>query len=79
MPRFRPLDAQVIPRFAGVKTFMRLPHVTDLAGVDAAAVGIPFDTGTSFRPGPPALSRRFPPRSRSQPPFHRSWSSQRFG
>ncbi len=52
MPRFRPLDAQVIPRFAGVKTFMRLPHVTDLAGVDAAAVGIPFDTGTSFRPGP---------------------------
>src|SRR3954468_8453580 len=31
---------------------MRLPHVTDLAEVDAAAVGIPFDTGTSFRAGP---------------------------
>src|SRR5512142_1974807 len=31
---------------------MRLPHVTDLDGVEAAAVGIPFDTGTSFRPGP---------------------------
>jgi agmatinase len=46
------MDAQQIPRFAGIKTFMRLPHVTDLAGVDAAAVGIPFDTGTSFRPGP---------------------------
>jgi len=30
---------------------MRLPHVTDLAGVDVAAVGIPFDTATSFRPG----------------------------
>ena len=30
---------------------MRLPHVTDLAGVDAAAVGIPFDTATSFRTG----------------------------
>ena len=30
---------------------MRLPHVTDLDGVDAAAVGIPFDTATSFRPG----------------------------
>ena len=52
MARFRPLDAQVIPRFAGIKTFMRLPHVTDLDGVEAAAVGIPFDTGTSFRPGP---------------------------
>ena len=47
----RPLDAQVIPRFAGVRTFMRLPHVTDLAGVDAAVYGIPFDTGTSFRAG----------------------------
>jgi agmatinase len=52
VPRHRPLDAQQIPRFAGIKTFMRLPHVTDLDGVDAAAVGIPFDTGTSFRPGP---------------------------
>ena len=30
---------------------MRLPHVTDLAGVDAAVVGIPFDTATSFRAG----------------------------
>jgi agmatinase len=52
VPRHRPTDAQRIPRFAGIKTFMRLPHETDLAGVDAAAVGIPFDTGTSFRPGP---------------------------
>jgi len=52
MARFEPTDAQVIPRFAGIKTFMRLPHVTDLDGVEAAAVGIPFDTGTSFRPGP---------------------------
>src|SRR5690348_10197016 len=30
---------------------MRLPHVVDVAGVDAAVVGIPFDTATSFRPG----------------------------
>jgi agmatinase len=47
----RPLDARVIPRFAGVRTFMRLPHTTDLAGVDAAAIGIPFDTATSYRTG----------------------------
>jgi agmatinase len=47
----RPLDARVIPRFAGVRTFMRLPHTTDLAGVDAAAIGIPFDTATSYRAG----------------------------
>jgi agmatinase len=48
---YRPIDAQVLPRFAGIRTFMRLPHVTNLEGVDAAAVGIPFDTGTSYRSG----------------------------
>jgi agmatinase len=50
-PRHRPLDAQVIPRFAGIRTFARLPHTTELAGVDAVALGIPFDTGTTFRTG----------------------------
>jgi agmatinase len=51
-PPYRPLDAQVIPRFAGVRTFMRAPHVTELDGVDAAVYGIPFDTATSYRTGP---------------------------
>jgi agmatinase len=50
--RFRPIDAQVVPRFAGIRTFMRLPHTTELAGVDAAVYGIPFDTATSYRTGP---------------------------
>jgi agmatinase len=51
-PPYRPLDAQVIPRFAGIRTFMRAPHVTDPAGVDAVVYGIPFDTATSYRTGP---------------------------
>jgi agmatinase len=50
-PHYRPLDAKEIPRFAGIRTFMRAPHTTDLAGVDAAVYGIPFDTATSFRTG----------------------------
>ena len=50
-PHHRPLDAQVIPRFAGIRTFMRAPHVTDLRGVDAVVYGIPFDTATSYRTG----------------------------
>jgi agmatinase len=41
-----------MPRFAGIRTFMRAPHTTELAGVDAAVYGIPFDTATSFRTGP---------------------------
>ena len=50
-PPYRPLDAQVIPRFAGIRTYMRAPHVTDLRGVDVAVYGIPFDTATSYRTG----------------------------
>jgi agmatinase len=51
-PHHRPLDARVMPRFSGIRTFMRAPHTTDLAGVDAAVYGIPYDTATSFRTGP---------------------------
>jgi len=51
VPKYRPVDAMVAPRFTGVGSFMRLPQVTDLAGVDAAVVGIPFDTGVSYRIG----------------------------
>jgi agmatinase len=50
-PPYRPLDARVLPRFAGVRTFMRLPHVTKLDAIDAAIVGIPFDTTTTYRTG----------------------------
>jgi agmatinase len=46
-----PPDASGAPRYTGVRTFARCPHVRELAGVDVAAVGIPFDTATSFRPG----------------------------
>jgi agmatinase len=50
-PRHRPVDAMVSPRFSGIGSFMRLPHVRDLSGVDAAIVGIPFDTGVTYRVG----------------------------
>src|SRR5215510_9681171 len=49
--QYRPLDAMVSPRFVGIRTFMRLPYVTDLSGVDFAIVGVPFDTGGTFRVG----------------------------
>jgi agmatinase len=40
-----------VPRYTGVRTFARLPHTTELDGVDVAVVGVPFDTATSYRPG----------------------------
>lgn len=50
-PELRPADALRTPRFSGVRTFMRLPHVESAHGVDLALVGVPFDTGASFRVG----------------------------
>ncbi len=49
--RYAPADAMAYPRFEGIRTFMRLPHVTDLEGVDVAFVGVPFDTGATYRVG----------------------------
>ncbi|MCY4034125.1 MAG: agmatinase [Hyphomicrobiales bacterium] len=52
--RFRPVSGNVLPRFAGIPTFMRLPHVNleDVADdIDIALFGIPWDGGTTNRPG----------------------------
>ena len=45
------VDATVVPRFAGVATFARLPRSDEVEKADIAVVGIPFDAGTSYRPG----------------------------
>ena len=50
-PKYEPIDAMVFPRFSGIRTFMRLPYVTDLNNVDFAIVGVPFDTGGTYRVG----------------------------
>jgi agmatinase len=46
-----PADATVVPRFAGPATFARLPAADAVSRWDIAVVGIPFDGGTSYRPG----------------------------
>ena len=50
-PPFQPVDAALVPRFAGHSTFMRLPAVDSAAGLDIALVGIPWDGGTTNRAG----------------------------
>jgi len=47
----QPIDAALVPRFAGLSTFMRLPAVTSPAEVDVALIGVPFDGGTTNRAG----------------------------
>ena len=51
MPRYVPEDSLSSPRFTGPSTFARLPVVRDLADVDVAIVGVPFDTGVTYRVG----------------------------
>jgi agmatinase len=46
-----PVDASVYPRYAGIATFARLPRIEEVPRADIAVVGIPFDTGVSYRPG----------------------------
>lgn len=70
MSRPQPRDAFRSPRFAQPATFIRLPFRTDLAGVDVAILGVPFDSGTSYRPG----TRLAPREIRSQSSLIRPYS-----
>ena len=51
MPRYVPEDSLQSPRFTGPSTFARLPYVRTLDEVDIAVVGVPFDTGVTYRVG----------------------------
>ena len=55
-PFFHPVSGFDLPRFAGVPTFMRLPHVPPgharFSEVDIGLIGVPWDSGTTNRPGP---------------------------
>ena len=46
-----PIDAVQVPRFAGFSTFAKLPRIEDVDRFDCAVVGVPFDSGVTYRPG----------------------------
>ncbi|MFD1606970.1 agmatinase [Oceanobacillus luteolus] len=48
---YKPKSSLESPRFCGIRTFMRLPYVNETVEADFAIVGVPFDTGQSFRTG----------------------------
>lgn len=53
---FTPVSGFDLPRFAGVPSFMRLPNVPPGAPrygeVEIGVIGVPWDAGTTNRPGP---------------------------
>src|SRR5215469_4041262 len=46
-----PVDATIVPRYAGPPTFARLPRRDEVRQCDVVIAGVPFDSGTSYRPG----------------------------
>lgn len=46
-----PVDATVTPRYGGPATFARLPRLDEVERADVAILGVPFDSGVSYRPG----------------------------
>ena len=72
LPHPQPVDALSYARFTGVSTFLRLPHIPEAAELEIAIVGIPFDGGTTYRPG-----ARFGPRHiRNQSAIIRPWNPE---
>ena len=51
MNKYKPRDPMKSPRFSGIKTFMRLPHLKTTENIDFAIIGVPSDAGASFRTG----------------------------
>lgn len=49
--KYLPLSGREFPRFSGIKTFFRLPHVNPNDDYDIGLFGIPYDGGVSYRPG----------------------------
>jgi agmatinase len=69
-PHPMPVDALDYPRFAGIATFMRLPHIPDEHRLDIALIGIPYDGGTTYRTGPRFGPRRIREQSAIIRPYH---------
>jgi len=64
-------DEADTPRYAGIATFALLPRIEDVARhVDVAVVGVPFDSGTSFRPGARFGPAHIREHSRQLHPYH---------
>ncbi len=67
---FQPLSGNAMPRFGGPATFMRLPACELDAGLDVAFLGVPFDIGTSNRPGARLAPRQIRDESRMLRPYN---------
>jgi guanidinobutyrase len=66
----QPLGGNEMPRFGGPATMMRLPAQETAVGLDVAFIGVPFDIGTSNRPGARLAPRQIRDESRMLRPYN---------
>ena len=59
-----------MPRYAGIATFALLPRLEEVERADLAVLGVPFDSGTSFRPGARFGPAHIREHSRQLHPYH---------
>ena len=74
-----PVNATQIPRFAGPATFARLPRTDEVSHTDIAVVGVPFDSGVSYRPGARFGPGHIRASSKLLRPYHPALDVEPFG
>jgi agmatinase len=74
-----PVDATVVPRYAGPPTFARLPRLDEVSRADVVVLGAPFDTGVSYRPGARFGPAHVRAASRLLRPYHPALDVEPFG
>ncbi|WP_428774859.1 agmatinase [Vibrio sp.] len=74
----QPLSGNVMPRFGGPVTFMRLPNAELSDAVDVGIIGVPMDIGASNRPGARFGPREIRDESRMLRPFNVSTGADPF-
>ncbi len=74
-----PVDATLVPRYGGPATFARLPRVDEVEHADVKLVGVPFDTGVSYRPGARFGPAHVRAASRLLRPYHPGLDVEPFG
>ena len=73
-----PIDSSRVPRYAGAATYARLPRLDQVAKADVTVVGVPFDTGVSYRPGARFGANHIREASRLLRPYNPAWDVSPF-
>jgi len=68
-----------VPRYAGLSTFARLPRLEDVESYEVAVVGVPFDSGVTYRPGARFGPAHIRQSSRLLRPYNPSLDASPFG